>query len=70
MEMFYKSAKNKWEIVKLESLANKKPNTIRTGPFGSQLLHSEFTNDGDVSVLGIDNVVQNEFTWDKKAFYN
>ncbi len=51
-----------WDVESVKAIAEKRKGSIRTGPFGSQLLHSEFTNTG-VPVLGIDNVVDNEFKW-------
>lgn len=51
-----------WQLRKVDDLLASGEGRIRTGPFGSQLRHSEFEADG-VPVLGIDNVVTNEFRW-------
>lgn len=67
LEMFGDSESRGWPEPTVESLAAEIPNAIRTGPFGSQLLHSEFTDSG-VAVLGIDNAVQNSFVWGRPRF--
>lgn len=67
LDMFSNEKIKKYSIVKIDDLLAQDKNSIRTGPFGSQLLHSEFTESG-IAVLGIDNAVRNEFQWGKPRF--
>jgi type I restriction enzyme, S subunit len=67
LEMFGEPEKYGWAESKVESLVSAKSNAIRTGPFGSQLLHSEFVDSG-IAVLGIDNAVSNKFVWARPRF--
>jgi type I restriction enzyme S subunit len=70
LEMFSPSADGyeNWPLVEIKDLAEKHKGAMRTGPFGSNLLHSEFSEDGEVAVLGIDNAVQNRFAWGERRY--
>lgn len=57
-----------WGDVQIKSLALNKKNSMRTGPFGSNLKHTEFVENGPVAVLGIDNAVKNTFQWKEKRY--
>ena len=67
LEMFGDVDGKDWAISSVAEIADSAKGAIRTGPFGSQLLHSEFVDDG-VVVLGIDNAVGNEFRWGERRF--
>jgi type I restriction enzyme S subunit len=50
-----------WCWARIEQLASSNPRSIQSGPFGSNLRHSEFRNTGRL-VIGIDNVQDGYFS--------
>ncbi|MBT3016496.1 MAG: restriction endonuclease subunit S [Candidatus Thiodiazotropha sp. (ex Clathrolucina costata)] len=56
-----------WPEQSIEDLCLSEKGSMRTGPFGSDLKHSEFVESG-IAVIGIDNAVQNEFQWEERRF--
>ncbi len=60
LDMFGDPSGEAWAFRTVEDIARQERGAVRTGPFGSQLLHSEFVDAG-IAVIGIDNVVSNEF---------
>lgn len=56
-----------WPTFTVQQLAAPKKGALRTGPFGSDLRHGEFVEDG-IAVLGIDNAVNNRFSWGERRY--
>ncbi len=64
VEMFFNTIDSiKWEKAKIEDICE----NTRTGPFGSSLHHDEFVDEG-IFVLGIDNAVENRFSYNRMRY--
>ena len=57
--------RRRYDLTTLEQLASKEKGSLRSGPFGSALLHSEFCADG-VPAIGIQDVQENQFVLTKR----
>ena len=62
VEMFNETYAN-WEEVTIADICT----DMRTGPFGSALHHDEFVDEG-IFVLGIDNAVENKFSYNRMRY--
>lgn len=62
VEMFEDKEKA-WPVVTIADICK----DSRTGPFGSALHHDEFVNEG-IFVLGIDNAVENKFSYNRMRY--
>ena len=69
LELFYKNNPDydNWDCFSIHNLSSPEKGSMRTGPFGSNLKHSEFVSSG-IAVLGIDNVVNNQFQWAQRRY--
>jgi type I restriction enzyme S subunit len=67
LDLFGDPERKGWQMATVEHVADDQKGSIRTGPFGSQMLTSEFVDSG-IAVLGIDNAVRNEFQWGERRF--
>lgn len=64
VEIFCNPIENaNWEFVNMADIST----DMRTGPFGSALRHNEFVETG-IFVLGIDNAVENRFTYNHMRY--
>lgn len=62
VEMFANTGAS-WPLVTIGDICT----DTRTGPFGSALHHDEFVDDG-IFVLGIDNAVENKFSYNRMRY--